>query len=478
MTQLARQRFIYISSDFLTSALGVFCFNLLRYKILRDDHMASMESVTLESWLCELGVLIGQVLYPLLIVAFFALSGFYNRNQLYIRSRMDELISTLGWTFIATVVIYLGALINDTFSSRMLSYELMLLLWGCLFVPDYIARVWITTSNTRRLRSEGGGWRTLMVGVSEGAVAERRRMLKADTTLRIIGFLDPRRKHVPDGETLDGLPVVGMDARLRGGGSLDVNSLIVMPHPSGMESTVELINELYPLDLPLLLPPTLHNLITLRPRINSVNTEPLIDITNANISASTANFKRVADVIISAIALIILSPVLAIIALIIKLDSPGPVIYSQERIGYHKKPFRIHKFRTMFRDSEDAGPALSSEDDPRITRVGRFLRKYRLDELLQFWNVLVGEMSLVGPRPERDYYIHQIEARVPAYSLIHQVRPGITSWGMVAYGYATDVDEMIQRLRYDLLYIENVSFGVDLKILYHTIHTVLAGKGL
>ena len=180
----------------------------------------------------------------------------------------------------------------------------------------------------------------------------------------------------------------------------------------------------------------------------------------------------------SAVALLALTPVFAVIALLIKRDSAGPVFYRQTRVGYRKRPFGIIKFRSMRTDAESGGPALSTPDDPRITHVGRFLRKYRLDELPQFWNVLRGDMSLVGPRPEREHYVRQIVERVPYYSMIHQVRPGITSWGMVKYGYASSVDEMIERLRYDLLYIENVSFGLDIKILFHTVNTVLTGKGV
>jgi lipopolysaccharide/colanic/teichoic acid biosynthesis glycosyltransferase len=132
----------------------------------------------------------------------------------------------------------------------------------------------------------------------------------------------------------------------------------------------------------------------------------------------------------------------------------------------------------MYTDAESNGPGLTTLNDSRITKIGHFLRKYRIDEFPQFWNVLKGEMSLIGPRPEREYYIRQIIERAPYYSLIHQVRPGITSWGMVKFGYASSVDEMIERLRYDLLYIENVSMGVDLKILLHTINTVITGKGI
>ena len=188
------------------------------------------------------------------------------------------------------------------------------------------------------------------------------------------------------------------------------------------------------------------------------------------------NTKRLADIGISALALLCLSPLLLVVAFVVMRDG-GPAFFRQERLGKHARTFKILKFRSMHMGAESAGPQLSSEEDPRITGIGRFLRKYRLDELPQFWNVLTGDMSLVGPRPARAYFADRILEKAPQYRHIYKVQPGITSWGMVRYGYASSVDQMIRRMEYDLVYIENMSFFNDIKVAIYTVWTVIQGRG-
>ncbi len=212
-------------------------------------------------------------------------------------------------------------------------------------------------------------------------------------------------------------------------------------------------------------------------RVNHSFDIPLLDINQALMPEWQANLKRISDVIFASIILIVGMPFFIIVACIIKFTSKGNILFKQERIGKDGLPFNIYKFRSMYSDAEKDGPALSKSGDSRITPFGKFLRKTRIDEFPQFYNVLIGDMSLVGPRPERQFYIDQIVKIAPHYKHLNKVRPGITSLGQVKYGYAQNVSEMVERLKYDILYIENMSFAMDLRILLYTMLVMAQGRG-
>ena len=211
--------------------------------------------------------------------------------------------------------------------------------------------------------------------------------------------------------------------------------------------------------------------------IQEVGDMPLVRITEHKMSDCGLCVKRACDVVMALVSMIVLSPVYLIVALLVRCSSKGPAIYKQERVGLHGKPFMILKFRTMTDHAEHDVPCLSSDNDPRITPLGHILRKYRIDELPQMWNVLRGDMSVVGPRPERRFFINQIEQVAPYYCLIYRIRPGLTSWGPIKVGYTDTMDKMVRRLNYDIVYMENMSLRLDMKILFFTISVILDGKG-
>ncbi len=454
MTKSSRQRIKYIVSDFVAATVVWFLFNWLRF-----EEVAVYEGATsFAEYLKYAQVVKGQLFVPFFWIVLYYFSGYYNRP--IGKSRLAELFVTLVTVLIGVVFIFFVVVLNDLPRSFHIYYELFFTLLGMQFFATYIPRLVITLSGLRKVRS--GEWAANVLIVGIGTRAERIAGSLRRLGYHVSGF-------IPEDKTEELPSVVARE-------HIDE---IVLATDTGDDDKKQLsiLYSLYPYGLPIkVLADKIDTLSQVK--IKTIHGIPLVDVTESNLSEVERNIKFVADKVISGLVLILLSPMYAYIAWRVKRDSDGPALFRQERIGYMGKPFFIYKFRTMYVDAEEDGPQLSSEDDRRITPFGRTLRKYRLDEFPQFWNVLKGDMSIVGPRPERKYFIDRIVKKAPYYYLLHNVRPGITSLGMVKYGYAGDVDKMIERLKYDVLYYENMSLAMDITILFYTVKTVLTGKGV
>lgn len=466
------QRARYVATDLVTTALAFFVFNVARYFMM---DIGGQFNLTIGEFLGWHKIIIEQILIPICLLGVYWLTGYYNNP--FSKSRLEEFNLTLIAALINSFLIYFAMLVNDQLPVRKLSYELLGVLWGCLFCLTYIGRLLITSSSIKHFEQREWCFNTVVIGDSEQAVATGHRLQNLQTKLgyHIVGHIpiegevSSRANHtILNGSQLERL------ARTH-----NVDQIIIVPEKgSSEEKVLGLLFKYFSTGLPIRMAPTSLAFLTSNIRQRDIIAEPFIDLTSPSMNEWQRNVKRVMDVLFSATALIVLSPLYLGLALAVRLTSPGPIMYRQERIGYRQEPFNILKFRSMRTDAEAGGPQLSDEDDPRITPLGKIMRKYRLDELPQFWNVLKGEMSLVGPRPERDYFIRQIVKEAPYYTLVHQVKPGITSWGMVKFGYARSVPEMVERTRYDLIYLSNMSVAVDFKILLHTIKTVFTGQGV
>lgn len=466
-----RQRIKYVMGDFLMSNLAWFTYNCVRGQM-----GAVVGHEYLISYLKSNMVVAGQIFFPLLMMVTYAFSGYY--NNVCRKSRIQELLTTGASAAINTLAIFFLALINDVIGVRGSDYEMIFILWALIFGFVYFMRAIITNVASRQIKSRKWTFPALVIGSGSAAVnfVNKENSKRHSSGYDIRGYVN-----IPGENPVKGnpLPCYELDELKEVCEQEGIWELIVVPTRDDSYQNMNALNKLFPIGLPIMISPERFNMLQSQVRISDIYGEPLVNISRSSMSDSGKILKRAIDVIISIVALIVLTPLYAIVACIIKATSPGPVLYMQERIGLHNKPFNIIKFRSMIQDAEASGtPQLSSDDDPRVTPFGRFMRKYRIDELPQFWNVLMGDMAIVGPRPERKYYIDQITKRVPPYALLHQVRPGITSMGMVKYGYAKNVDEMVERVKYDLMYLDNMSLLNDLKILIYTIKIVFTGRGM
>ncbi len=420
---------------------------------------------------------LGLVLIPLFWILLYYASGYY--REVYRKSRLTELWYTIQITFVGVLILFFGLLLDDVINTYSNYYRSFLALFLFHFILTYFPRLIITTNTTHKIHNRILGFNTILIGSNEKAleVFEEIEQQKHGTGNKFVGFvsvnegnghlLSSKLKHL--GHVNQIKEIIRENK---------IEEVIIALEYTEHSSIEHILNLLIDSNVAIKTIPGMYEIFTGKVRMSAIFGTPLVEVSHHLMPAWQENLKYSIDIIGSLLALIITSPLFLFLMIGVKLSSRGPIFYKQKRVGKNGKLFTIYKFRSMYVNAETNGPELSSKDDIRVTKFGRFMRKSRLDEIPNFFNVLRGDMSLVGPRPEREYFISKIVEKAPHYTQLLKVKPGITSWGQVKYGYAENVDQMIKRMKYDLLYIENMSLYVDIKILIYTLLTIIKRKGI
>ncbi|MDX1350833.1 MAG: sugar transferase [Putridiphycobacter sp.] len=418
---------------------------------------------------------LGLLFVPLFWMLLYGMLGTY-RNTLR-QYRVRILKETAIASLIGTMVVFFVLLLDDQIYSYKQYYNLLFMLFGLHFILTVIPRFIITSSLVRSIHKGTFGFNTLIIGGSEKAIEiiDELHKLKQSSGHVLKGFVNINGSDFKLSEHLQFLGHIDDIQQIIKNEKIE--EVIIALESSDHQKLQDILIQLANFNLKINIIPDTYDILAGQVKMNSIYGALLLEVNLLPMPNWQYATKRFIDIAISIVALILLSPLLILIAILVKISSDGPIFFTQERIGINAQPFQIIKYRTMVQNSEQNGPQLSSKNDARITKVGRFLRKTRIDEFPQFLNVLKGEMSIVGPRPERQFYIDKIKQKDPQYLYLHKVRPGITSWGQVKYGYAENVEEMIQRMKYDLLYIRNMSLALDFKIMFYTFAIILKAKG-
>ena len=462
---------IYKWADYFCAMIAWGSFFAYRKMMIEKEENVSVIFQDINFWY-------GLIIIP--IGWFLVYSLFDQYGDIHRHSRLKTLSRTFFLSFFGVLILFFTLILDDFVSNYTTYYQSFLALFSFHFILTVVTRMFLLTAASRRIRQGMVKFNTIIIGCISEALTLYEEIIsqKRSYGYHFIGFLRSNKEKVSPLETK--LKYLGnikdLDSIIK---EYQIEEVIIAIQTQEHNLLKQLITALFDFR-PILyvkIIPDMYDIMLGSVKMNQVFGTALIEINQEIMPPWQIAFKRVLDILVSFVSLLLLAPLFAYLSIKVKQSSIGPVFYRQERIGLRGVPFTILKFRSMYENAENGGPQLSKDEDNRCTPFGAIMRKWRLDELPQFWNVLIGEMSLVGPRPERKFYIDKIMEQAPHYRHLLKVRPGITSWGQVKYGYASDVDQMIQRLKYDILYLENRSIALDFKIMFYTLVVLVQGTG-
>lgn len=469
MIKLRKHTIPFICFDYLAAMLAWSTFFTYRKVIIEPAKFGYTIPIEL-----DINYYVGLFLIPLAWVVLYLLAG--NYADVWKKSRIKEISRVFTTSIIGVLILFFSLLLDDEVKSYESYYKTFVTLFILHFSITVVARIAMATYIKLLINKKIIGFNTIIIGSDSVAYNLANELLHGQTQqgYKLQGYVtvnsaDEMQHILPNLGVYTDLP-----QKIK---ELKTEEIIIALNSSKHKEITDITNLIESEPIQIKIVPDLYDVVSGGVKIQNVLGTALIELNPQMVPTWQLFLKRLFDIIISAMVLIALLPLYVILAIAVKSTSKGNVFFKQTRIGLHGKPFTIIKYRTMVEDAEKNGPALSSKNDNRITPLGKILRKYRLDEIPQFYNVFVGDMSLVGPRPERQFYIDQLMRVAPHYKHIQRVKPGITSWGMVKYGYAENIEQMIERMKFDILYIENMSLAMDLRILIYTVKTIIQGRG-